>query len=38
MRIFLDTNILIDFLAKRSEFFIPAWGVGVLLAEAGKET
>ncbi len=27
MRIFLDTNILIDFLAKRSEFFIPAWGV-----------
>ena len=26
-RIFIDTNILIDFLARRGEFFIPAWGV-----------
>lgn len=27
MRIFIDTNILIDFLARRGEFFIPAWSV-----------
>lgn len=26
-RIFIDTNILIDFLARRGEFFTPAWGV-----------
>lgn len=26
-RIFIDTNILIDFLARRGQFFNPAWGV-----------
>lgn len=26
-RIFIDTNILIDFLARRGQFFYPAWGV-----------
>lgn len=26
-RIFIDTNILIDFLARRGKFFNPAWGV-----------
>ena len=26
-RIFIDTNILIDFLARRGQFFHPAWGV-----------
>lgn len=26
-RIFIDTNILLDFLARRGDFFIPAWNV-----------
>ena len=26
-RIFIDTNILIDFLARRSQYFNPAWGI-----------
>lgn len=26
-RIFIDTNILLDFLARRGDFFMPAWSV-----------
>ena len=26
-RIFIDTNILLDFLARRGDFFVPAWSV-----------
>lgn len=27
MNIFIDTNILIDFIARRGEFFYPAWAI-----------
>lgn len=35
-RIFIDTNILIDFLARRGEFFIPAWSV-ISLSKQGDQ-
>ena len=35
-RIFIDTNILIDFLARRGAFFIPAWSVVSLSKQGDK--